>query len=695
MANSFSSDVLQRLSRRDAFSKSRESYLEKLANLLVVSDVEVSFESIANPARCQELDGKYLIEVDQSTFDEQVDREGVPETQVKQGPLAGVTNSYLDAFLQEGLLYHELGHVLFSDFEALNDVLGELGMNERQNAQQFLNVYEDAVIEIFLRQYFDCGTQLLVKNKVYHELYHASQTLWTHPSYAEPVSQATLVAFEWGRYSTGVLDEVDSDAIDTGKELFYQAIQTPNARERYELLVDAWKELDSHSARNQAEQELEELLENEGDDSERGDGQQQPAPDIDINPEDEDDGEGDECEDGNPVPNDDGVEDDEDGQDSSAGGDQSPDEEDEESEEESGGAGSGEQGEEEDGEGDESGGEGGEGDDDGDETEGEDGDGEGDSSSSGEGDEDGPADESVESGFVGDLDESDVEDLKVETDIDPDDADDGVAEDIAGEFNTAGVGEGSIKEADLDNYETDRALVEQGERRANYLTRVVEDHFTPRSGNQERRNQTSGRFDSRSMIDAARGSPRVFKKDDQPDEPDFQVVIGIDESGSMSGRRMNQAAPAAVTIAKAFEDAGGKVFLYRFARAVKLIKTPSVPYEDVKESIGSPQAGGGTSLLPLLNQYNEIADDTQDSFLFVVSDGLPGLKNECEEVIESEIDDPTALLQIMEDEHDDPAADQLAETFDAHARCDPRDGDIESYMESLVRRLVETRGASL
>jgi len=269
---STNSSVLGRLSRRDAFSEARRSYLEKFANLLVGADIDLKFRPMDNPAACapQEDDDGFIVLVENTKFVDRCSETGQSTSDVTSGPLSDVSKGYIDAFLQEGLLYHELGHVLFTDFEALNDVMQEVPLSQRSKFKEFLNVYEDAVIEVFLREMFDCGTQLLVKNRVFHELYHADQKMWQKPFACERASLATLPAYELGRYETGVLDSFEllsddatprsrkqKEAVDAGIECFYDVVQLPDARERYERIEELFRNV--WSANPKEEKELEKM----------------------------------------------------------------------------------------------------------------------------------------------------------------------------------------------------------------------------------------------------------------------------------------------------------------------------------------------------------------------------------------------------------------------------------------------------
>ncbi len=661
---STNSSVLGRLSRRDAFSEARRSYLEKFANLLVRADIDLKFRSIDSPAACapHEDDDGFDVLIEEKKFVNRCGSVNKTTSDVTSGPLSDVSRGYIDAFLQEGLLYHELGHVLFTDFEALNDVMQEVPLSQRSKFHEFVNVYEDAVIEVFLREMFDCGTQLLVKNRVFHELYHADQKMWEEPFTCERATLATLPAYELGRYETGVLDSFESlpddaptrprkqkEAVDAGIECFYDVVQLPDARERYERIHELFKGV--WSANPKEEDELEDMNESESDnDMSRQDGQQMPAPDISPDEEpDEQDGQSGQAEElDEPDEPDDSVE-----PDDSGAGDASDEEGDEEEES----VGGGESSEESD------------------EGEEESGDAQTDS-------------------LVEELDESDVEDLQEETELDPDDGEDSRAEDIQSEIESVGAGENenpSVMMGDQESYDADPARVRSAERRAHHLEKVVRKNFRARQGDAERTGLTSGRFDSRQMISAARGSPRVFKQEDDPDEPDFQVVVAVDVSGSMgSNKRIEKATSVATTVTKAFEEAGGQSWAVRFGSIVEIVKTPSMRYDETKDAIAEASTSGSTNLLPLLEEYDEITESARNSFLFVVTDGRPGNASTCMDELSS-LDDPTAILQISEDGYSG-----WHEAADAFAMV--KDDEVDSLpdkAESLIRRLVETRGTAI
>jgi Mg-chelatase subunit ChlD len=422
----------------------------------------------------------------------------------------------------------------------------------------------------------------------------------------------------------------------------------PDAEVGYHRLLDLFQELKDETDLGDSREEMEEAQEGEAEQSGRQDGQQVQAPAIDLSP-DEDEG--------------DDEEDDESEEDKSGGGSQSG-EEDEESEDDSSGSSDG------DGEDEE-------------EDEDENSESESDSQSGEESDEELPSVGSVED----QIDEDDVDELVDETEVDPNDSDGDEIDQIESELKGAGAGEDDIKTPDPKDFPEEQNIIRRAEQRSRYLKRVVEDHFEPTKGNAVNRDRTHGNFDSTRMVSAARGSPRCFKTEDNPEKPDFQVVIAVDASGSMDNDGMSEAAEAATMAAKAFEDAGGDVYAYRFGIYAELIKTPSMSYDESKSALSSLDTTGATSLLPVLEKYHDLSQGVKNSFLFVITDGMPSYDELCKKELR-DIEDPTACLQY------DEYGNGFGDDYDAFQVIKNSD-EIQEKSTSLIRRLVERGGASL
>lgn len=202
----------------------------------------------------------------------------------------------------------------------------------------------------------------------------------------------------------------------------------------------------------------------------------------------------------------------------------------------------------------------------------------------------------------------------------------------------AGAGEGDIKlcNFNVDDYDSEWEKI--AARYANQLGGVLTDHFRQERKTRTKQNLSSGSFDSRKMISADRGSPRVFKKDTNPGNKKYHAVIALDDSGSMGYdcTRNKEANIATAMIVQALEKVGIDVTVYRFARNIRLVKSPTQSYEETKDKILSKQTNGGTSLLPLVKQLGEISREYADETFFIcLTDGEPALKHDVKDEIMS------------------------------------------------------------
>ena len=154
------SRVINRISKDDWTSDKRRRYLERLGTLTASSKIRVRFENVPTAACAwKESRGHHAIKMR---------REKLPNPSKYKVIFKKVGDSQTHTLFQEGLLYHELGHVLMSDYDEWESVVNEVGsgsLKKKKMAKQFLNCTEDVVIEAWLRRKFDCGKILDFKNE--------------------------------------------------------------------------------------------------------------------------------------------------------------------------------------------------------------------------------------------------------------------------------------------------------------------------------------------------------------------------------------------------------------------------------------------------------------------------------------------------------------------------------------------------
>lgn len=116
---------------------------------------------------------------------------------------------------QKTELYHELGHVLYTDWPSFEDRKMKLESRMKNQYKQFWNVLEDAAIERALAKRFDIENDLKIKNE--NLLLEPSVSML--PSISEVIFHKLM---EW-KHPTGKIDVVKENSQD--QELFEKKIE--------------------------------------------------------------------------------------------------------------------------------------------------------------------------------------------------------------------------------------------------------------------------------------------------------------------------------------------------------------------------------------------------------------------------------------------------------------------------------------
>lgn len=256
-SNDLRSRVLDRISNNDWLSENRRRYLERLGTLTAGSKIRVSFQPIPTASCGWNESGRYhQINMRNSV----VPTHYLGEIESKLG------SDLIHTLMQEGFLYHELGHVLMSDYDVWSDAVDRSG-SLKKNAmyKQWLNCTEDVVIEAWLREKYNCGKILDFKNEI--KLYSLcgiprtkagaqdfySANLGTDsrgdPDFNEFSFVLSLIE-SLGRFDGHFIEWAEnhhSDLMDTYRgpvtKMISDAVREPNATARYELILDTMDDL--------------------------------------------------------------------------------------------------------------------------------------------------------------------------------------------------------------------------------------------------------------------------------------------------------------------------------------------------------------------------------------------------------------------------------------------------------------------
>jgi len=229
--------VSRRLSEKQTTSEDRRQYLQKMARLMCRDfNPTVQFTNIST-AQCRHDSGDIAIDVGAEVTDQTV-------TDLPQKVWTLVA--------QEGLITHEIGHVLYTDFEAHESIKDDLGMKEMNAFHDIVfNPAEDAAIEEQLRWKFSCADEMDLYNaNLFESQKHGAERL--------PIPQAVKIAIlEKGCYDAGALEAhlngdrelvapahrslFDNKIVPEVNSLLADVMTEPDPETRYERMLEFWK----------------------------------------------------------------------------------------------------------------------------------------------------------------------------------------------------------------------------------------------------------------------------------------------------------------------------------------------------------------------------------------------------------------------------------------------------------------------
>lgn len=257
------------------------------------------------------------------------------------------------------------------------------------------------------------------------------------------------------------------------------------------------------------------------------------------------------------------------------------------------------------------------------------------------------------------------------------------ADEMEEALKAAGAGPGgSIKLRNNPRRDPSTDRISEAERRANGLEKIIKDEFRQRKRTGMKRNRKAGTFDADQMIDASRGSARVFKRRTKPEDPDFHAVILLDESGSMSGNDIMNASMATGMLACAFENSGIDTDVYRFEDDAHLVKSHVESWHETSDLVMDSGVGGGTRLLDALGHTEDLIEErgATNPVVITITDGRPSRSNSCEEKI-SEMQATTLCLEIGGYGRD------FTKSFDGYSVV-TESSEIERKIEGMFRAML-------
>jgi len=256
MTDELRTEVLQKLSKSDWKSDERRRYLERLGTLTCASKIRVNFANIPT-ANCAWKEGLGYHEINMRA-------KNIQTAQLQKK--FSLSEQLIYTLMQEGFLYHELGHVLMSDYGAWGDAVDSFSSLKKQAMfKQFLNCTEDVVIEAWLRRKYNCGKILDFKNEVKFYGISGAEVGNEFDFYVQSVQDDFTVLLNLiesvGRFDGKFLDWIGEEPDSSEpwarqnaheafqkfegpvREMVSKAVREPNATARYELIADTFDQL--------------------------------------------------------------------------------------------------------------------------------------------------------------------------------------------------------------------------------------------------------------------------------------------------------------------------------------------------------------------------------------------------------------------------------------------------------------------
>lgn len=648
-------------------SDKRRQYLQKFGRIVTPERPTVHMSQAIPTAACDQQQDEPHIQMTTRRFDQ---------------PVTEFDTKTYDMIMQEALMIHELGHVLYTDDEKFRDVLSRVDLDKKSMFKRVWNTLEDGAIERQLRHRYDVGEEIEVMNaNLFENEEHG------HDNIGDDVERFSLyqaivlgftdmAVYDSGRFGD-LLDPANDDLMMASKrdqdllrgfvsdmQMFVKAVLTePDADTRTEVIYNAWisvKELmDESDVGGENEDTLNDLINSDGSiggedgdsdedseetDPEASDGTNAP---MQGKPDDSDNQLGDESRDANELSRED-VQEEIEQQLQSVVEELAESDEDVDLEEVPTGAGSGAEDDENADDGDAEAQAGGAGGQEGEETEVDqqpagggsasdtdadsDADFPGSGSVPGEGlqSDDADADDGDAAGGGKDLEEDMRQQLRAESEV----LEDGesLTEEIEDYLeiiqgvDSAGDGfrglQMDVPQRDPDNWHSSRWADTQAS--ASRLAKTLRNRLLEQERDKVRRNKRRGDFDRGQMVNASRGQTNVFQQTEEGEQKDYTCMLILDRSGSMGSNGIMPAEEATVKLGLALEEVGVDVTIFDLYNSeARLVKPEASSMRDARQRLMNGSNGGGTPMSEVVHIVRNKLREEKNPFALVVTDGRP------------------------------------------------------------------------
>lgn len=208
---------------------------------------------------------------------------------------------------------------------------------------------------------------------------------------------------------------------------------------------------------------------------------------------------------------------------------------------------------------------------------------------------------------------------------------------------------------------------------------------------EDTRNQRTGRVDSTSLVRAAIGNTRQYKKSKgSPDTVSFNIAFVMDRSASMRSRACRTAVQAILQSVFALDYFSHiNVEVYDLYKTQVMLAMPlgSSPHSHI-DSLTRGDTGGRTPLTQAISavkeRFNDEANHSQKNRMFVVTDGKPDNKSAYKDQLK-QVQFPVVGLSIR-----DTGSGSESEYYHRHKSVCPDGDGLTPVITQLLSELTHT-----
>lgn len=184
----------------------------------------------------------------------------------------------------------------------------------------------------------------------------------------------------------------------------------------------------------------------------------------------------------------------------------------------------------------------------------------------------------------------------------------------------------------------DQSVVGEAKRLSNPLKRDLDQRLQLQRHSEIQRGQRSGKLDPKRLHKAEQANINVFKREGEPDEKDYVCILILDRSASMSYGQsvITEATTAAGSLGYALEGVGVDVAqLSMHQGEIQLEKDFSEDVDSVKKRVMHTNCGGGTPMSDALClSRGRLENRGGHPFVIIVTDGEPDHKERYRDQLE-------------------------------------------------------------